>query len=299
MITCNIDVQGKLLDFLKQLRFSNPKDIVNFAKTFTKIDAITSIDTLVDSFTDKQEDLKNFLQSVGVATKGTTVRATKKALSASNIDSNFTMVPVDSLFTTLHVSKQYFDQSSNHMIMSALYIGDPTNTKFPNTNKELNNNINTLKNNLFKTIVDYLITKGVLTEADYYAESKWGDKVIQEFTKNLFDAKGFNKTVYNAEYRKVMGLFEVHLLGASGETAITLKTSGRLIPNIKGNILKASDRKKFDAYNAAVLLLNFDSYILKNYKGIIDINQTVFNAFEAPLGGVKYFKKVKGLVNEF
>lgn len=299
MITCNIDVQGKLLNFLKQLRFTNPKDIIKFAKTYTKIDGIISIDTLVDSFTDKQEDLKEFLQSVGVNTKETVKRAPKKVLSVSNIESNFTMVPVDSLFTTLHVAKQYFDQSSNHMIMSALYIGDPTNTKFPNTNKELNANINTLKNNLFKTIVDYLITKNVLVSGDYYTETEWDGKIIQKFNQNLYSPAGFNKAVYNAQYRKVMGLFETHMLGASGETAITLKASGRTIPNLKGNILKASDRAKFDAYNAAVLLLNFDSYLLKNYKGVIDLNQTVFNSFEAPLDGNKYFKKVKGLINEY
>ena len=154
MITCNIDVQGKLLDFLKKLRYTNPKDIVKFAKSYTKIEHIKSIDDLVDSFTTKQEELKTYLLSIGIGSKGITVSAPKKALSASNIDSNFTMVPVDSLFTTLHIAKQYFDQSSNHMIMSALYIGDLTNTKFPNTNKELNNNINTLKNKLFQTVLN-------------------------------------------------------------------------------------------------------------------------------------------------
>lgn len=299
MITCNIDVQGKLLDFLKKLRYTNPQDIVKFARSFTKIESITTIDLLVDSFTTKQEELKDYLSAAGISTKGTTVKAPKRVFSASNIDSNFTMVPVDSLFTTLHVAKQYFDQSSNHLIMTALYIGDPTNAKYPNTNKELNNNINNLKNKLFQNIVDYLISKNVLTEKEYYTEEVWGEKTVKKFARNLFSATGFNKGVYNSEYRKVIGLLETQLLGASDENAIILQSSGRKVPNIKGNILKPSDRLKFDAYNAAVLLLNFDSYIKKNYKGVIDINQTTFNSFEAPADGNKYFKKIKGLVTEY
>lgn len=299
MITCSIDIQEKLLNFLKKLGYTHKEDIINFSRSFSKNQEIDSIENLIESFTNQKENLKTYLHSIGIIIKENTVRVPKKALSVSNIDSNFTMVPIDPLFTTLHVAKGYFDQSSNHLIMSALYIGDESNSKYPNTNKELNININNLKNKLFKTIIDYLINKGKLAKEDYYSEVQWGEETIQKFTKNLFDTTGFNKTVYNSEYRKVIKLLETLLLGDSDENAIVLKSSGRKIPNLSGNIRKPSDRMKFDAYNAAVLLLNFDSIILQEYKGIIDLNKTSFNAFEPPMDGVKYFKKVKGLVTEF
>ncbi len=172
MITCTIDMQGKLLDFLKKLNYKKPEDIVAFSKSFLKIGEIDSIETLINTFTTKKGELKNYLSNAGIVLEAEKAGVPKETLAVSNIHSNFTTPAISTLFNTLHVAEQYFEQSSNNLIMSAVYLGNPESERYPSSSTELNNNINTLKNNLFKTIVDYLIDKNKLKRSDYYDTKK-------------------------------------------------------------------------------------------------------------------------------
>jgi paraquat-inducible protein B len=161
-------MQGKLLDLLKRLNYTKPEDIVAFSKSFLKIDEIQSIETLTNSFTTKRGELQHYLSNAGIVLEAEKAGVSKETLAVSNIHSNFTTPAISTLFNTLHVAEQYFEQSSNNLIMSAVYIGNPDSERYPSSSADLNNNINTLKNNLFKTIVDYLIDKNKLNKADYY-----------------------------------------------------------------------------------------------------------------------------------
>ena len=299
MITCNIDIQQRLLSFFKRNKYSTEKDIVDFAKAFTNNSEINSLSTLISSFTGQsKQDLKDFLAANGLFNEKMKEVVTTTSF-VSNIESNFTLAPIDPLFSTFHVAKSYFESSSNNLIMTASYVGDEADSNYPKSSANFNTNLNRLKNTLFKTIIDYLIKHGKLTESDYYDSKEYAGKTFKVFTKDLYSLDGFNQVVYETHYRKVIKTLEDFLLGPSKEYAMALPILGRYIPKLKGDILKASDREKFDAYNAAVLLLNFDAILLKKYKDIVEVNLSKFNSFEVPLAGDKYIKKVKGLVTEY
>lgn len=305
MITCGIDIQLEFLELLKTDKIDNEQDILDLASGY--IGDLNSIGELISMYSDKQKQLIEYLQSVGI-NNITAGRVPERTLSVSNVESNFSTFNVDSLFNTLHVARSYFKSSTNKLISTAQYIGDLKSTNFTRSNKELNTNINNLKNNLFETIVSYLISKRVkipeteeeIKKSDYYQEIINDGKSTFIFTKNLFDSFGeFNSDVYKSEYKKIIKLLETELLGKSGEHAITINSGERQIPNLEGFINVPIDRIKFDVYNAAVLLLNFDTIILTEFKDVLGLNKSAFNTFESPVDGNKYFKKVKGLVTEF
>lgn len=293
MIICTPDLQVKFLTRVKQFKYTTEVNILELAKHLLTTEDIKTIPDLIESFTGNRKiDLISYLDIVGVNTaieiaekKG----VVKTAPSISNVHSNFTTPNISTLFYTLHVASQYFRQSINNKIMSAVYIGDPKLKVYPNNNADLNKNINNLKNDLFKTIIDFLVAEGGFNKDDYY------DGEI--FKTNLFKNGIFNKQVYEKEYLKIIKAIEEKLLGK--EDYIIYESTGQKIPNLKGSILNARARKQFDAYNAAVLLLNFDAVIATTFKDILSVNPTAFNSFDTPVEGFKYTKKVKGLVNNF
>ncbi|MGV8961978.1 MAG: hypothetical protein ACOH2V_01175 [Candidatus Saccharimonadaceae bacterium] len=270
-------------------------DILALANALMPTEDIKTISDLIEGFTtrDSKKELKAYLDVVGVntATKVVEIEGVRKTSSISNIYSNFTTPNINSLFYTLHVASQYFRQSTNNKIMSAVYIGDPKTKTYPDTDAELNININNLKGDLFKTIIDYLIGVGEFKKDDYYVNGV--------FNTRLFSDGKFNIAVYNAEYAKVIRAIETRLIGKEEGDYITFQATEQKVPNLKGNILNARERKQFDAYNAVVLLLNFDAVISTIFKDVLYVNPISFNSFETPTNGFKYTKKVKGLVHNF
>ena len=62
---------------------------------------------------------------------------------------------------------------------------------------------------------------------------------------------------------------------------------------------KLVDREKFDAYNAAVLLSNFDLVVSKYFGNILVVDYSAHLQFDDPVKNFKYSLKTKGKTNEY
>lgn len=191
------------------------------------------------------------------------------------------------LFHSLTTARPYFEQESKRLLKSYIFENNDSDT-YINSNEFVNKRIKVLKNDLFKTIVNYLIEERVLARGTFY-DSK------NNFIYNLYDAQRgtFNERNFK-EYNDVMDLLYNNLLSKEKYIIFNKKK----IPNISGEISK-SNRKKYDVYNAAVMLANFDSVVTLNFNGILDVNPTVFGTFEDPLKGNKYVFRTKGKTEQY
>ena len=174
----------------------------------------------------------------------------------TNINVIFTSPTVTDLFDTLHVAEAYFENRVNYLIRGASRMNDKNSDHYTKNDEELNRNFKKLKNDLFETIVRFLKKNGVTLP---YEEYFVGDT----FTSTLYNSK-YQFQNYD-KYKEILKALETYFLGPNEENAI-LSSTDRKIPNLKGDIRTLADREKFDAYNAAIFLANFDT-IINKYKG--------------------------------
>lgn len=212
----------------------------------------------------------------------------------SNISSIFNSPLITDLFDTFHVAENYFNRQVNSKIIEAILLnpefdfkGEPIK-KYVTSSAEISTNIKILKNKLFKEIVDYLNSKGVIDKSKYY------DNDV--FIGRLYDVKG-NFQNYDL-YVETIRLLEKTLSGDNEENLLETSFNKKII-NLKGNTRLLNDRLKLDAYNAAVLLVNFDNVIAKKFSNVINLNYSVFNNFEDPAAGIKYQLMLKGKSVEY
>lgn len=302
MIVCTPNRQKAFLNNIKRQKIINVQTIIDFAKSYLELDDnVTKLSEVLDSFSTERREFINYLQNIagisvveaGEGESEIKIKGPKNPLSSTNISPNFIAANVDSLFTGMHIAHLRFKQKTNEQLIFAAYLGKEHENKYASDN-EITDNMNLLKNNLFKEIVDYLITQGLLIREDYFKVETIAGREIETFVTKLFDDEGFNYSIYKAHYKKVMKLLENHLLKDINET-IVVPNSNQRIPELLGKFEDPIANKKYDAYNAAILLLNFDAVILKDFKNILGVDKTTFNVFESPINGPKYFRKVKGL----
>jgi hypothetical protein len=305
MITCSLDKQKNFLSLIKRLRYQDADSIVKFGSTFLG-HPFANLYELIQAFTDEQRTLINHVTSLGLLEvregnqlslkKATTDNS--RPLTPSNFHSLFTMVPIAPLFTANQLAKDYFSQTSKNWIMTALYLGNPESERYPTSSMLLNAHIRALKNGLVEKIALYLSDVGTMSGG--ISKSDYFDVVngVPKFKFPLYTSTGFNAD--NVKHlQTLLTRLEIALLGTQDEHAIMVTDLNRKIPNLKGSINNPVDRKKFDAYNAAILLMNFDYIISKDYSDLMSVNQKFYNAFEEPIDTLKYTKKVRGLKTEY
>lgn len=300
MIVCTTDRQKAFLNNIKRQKIINVQTIIDFAKSYLELDDnITKLSEILDSFSTEKEEFINYLQnianvSIKEAGEGEIeIKGPKKPQSPSNVSPNFIAANVDLLFTEMHIAHLHFKQNTNKLLLSAAYIGDRDKDVYA-SNSEITENMNSLKNNLFTEIVDYLVLNGILKEEDYFENVKVGENIVRKSLVKLFDSTGFNPRAYKNHYKLVMNLLENHLLSNS-DNIVSVPNSNQKIPALFGPLEDPIAKKRYDVYNAAILLLNFDTIVLSDFAKILGVDKTTFNTFEQPLNGPKYFRKVKGL----
>ena len=199
-------------------------------------------------------------------------KQSKETSTINNIISNFSSPEVPTLFHTMQVAENYFNQSTKEQITKAILLGAAEENKFVSTDKELNANIKSLKNQLLSTIRSYL---------------KLADTVL------LYDKDGnFISDSYDI-YQSTIHEFEEYL---KNNYPVMKTPLGNLIPILRADLRRAQSRNLLDAYNAAVFLVNFDSILDKEFGDLIKIDYAAFNNFvSAPDMSDKYALKVKGI----
>ena len=292
-MACSTNLQDRAIKKIQTKRkyLTSSNDVLSTIKLIPGLESYT-LDKAIEEFSgDNLIFLRSVLASMGYTYTGTLKKGLTqvKSRKITNIDSIFSSYIIDDLFDTLHVAKQYFKLESERMLTEATIINYGDDKHYTQNNLELNNNIKTLKNRLFETIVRFLKTNGVNMDYEKYFKD-------DQFIAKLYNIKGEpqNYTLY----KSVLKELEKFLLGPNNENGIT-SLSGHMIPTIRGNIRKLVDREKFDAYNAAVLLSNFDLVVSKYFGNILVVDYSAHLQFDDPVKNFKYSLKTKGKTNEY
>lgn len=281
MSTCSFDLQKNIVGSLLRSSAQNIKEVNQEIKKF---DANLDIHQALEIFDEKYKASLNRILSVrNIDISKNPSKSGQKASTIKrihNIVSNFQSAGVTDLFHQMHVAKQFFQQETSRMILNAVLIGDSEVKTYVKNNNEVNDNIKALKNNLFETIVRYLDSKGLLkSNRNQYFNNKG------EFIGKLYS----NGKLTNYKlYKRTIDLLDVEFFKNSTEKSLL----GKNLPTLSPNLTQYSSRVKLEAYNAAVLLVNFDNVISKYFSNILSINYSQFNEFDE--SKEKYQLKSKG-----
>ena len=197
-----------------------------------------------------------------------------KDITKSNVSKEFSSNSVTDLFHTLPLAKSYFEGEVNGKIIKEILIGDASKDTYVANSMELSANLNNLKNKLFIDIQKFLIGTGDLTNSE---------------TFDLYDDKG-NVKDYDF-YKAVMNKLNDYFFNGVYNT---VEYNGIKVPNINDDL--NTSKHIYDAYNAGILLSNFDSVLNTYFHGLVDINFNYFNNLTSNIGsGDKYTLKIEGI----
>lgn len=273
---------GKIVNW----KGTGPELLAEAAKIFTKAEGDIAFGDLADTYQGNNKIIEKLNDLGGITvnkSKNKRAKKSKKNSFRNNEVDHFTSPLLSELFHTLHIAKGYFEGEALRWIGEVGILSDENATDYALNNYAINENIRNLKNKLFKTIVDYLIVNKKLEKSDYYD----GDT----FIGNLYNGSSFNRTMFEP-YSNVLNLLFKHLIDLDGK--ISFENGSKYIPNLSGDISK--NRAKYDAYNAAIMLSNFDDVIVWKGRNTIDVDFSTFNSFEfAPgVAAYKYTLKTSG-----
>jgi hypothetical protein len=165
---------------------------------------------------------------------------------------------------------QYMKNQLNDALIKAAFIdtrAKKLEAKITIGDGQLNTKIQEYKNNLLKTIYDYLLE-----------DDRFNMKYTNLKFEPLYNDDGsFN---VNTIYFKILEDFESVFKDFS-------------LKNI--SIYKESNLVQLDVYNAGIILSKFDDLVERNFKSILSVNQSNLGAITNPIGNFQYFLEFKGI----
>lgn len=201
----------------------------------------------------------------------------------SNIAPNLSSTTINDLFHTLPLVKANFQGNVTADIIKEIIVGKGSSDKYVSSNEEISSNLSDLKNRLFKQIQQFLLDKKKLNDKV--------DKVVDLYNENG-DVADYNY------YKKVMMLLDQYFFSGENFTLIQTYSNKKGIPNLSMDLQSNSDI--FEAYNAGILLANFDTVLQEYFSDIIDINYNLFNNLRTNISGEnKYSLKIKGIKTDY
>ena len=293
-MACSINSQDKAIKNIrvKNRLFTSLDDVLAEINSVPELSSYT-LDKAVEEFTGNNlAFLQSILKKFRYEYKGSDINKLKnrKPKFATDIDSIFSSPIIDDLFDSLHIARRYFKNKATRMLSEASVLNEKHQPTYTEKNLDLNNNIKRLKNELFETVVRFLKNNGVELDYDKYFSN---DKFIATLYGTTWNFHNYNL------YKEAIKALEQFLLGPNNENAMTTLTK-HTIPNIRGDIRKAIDRSKFDAYNAAIMLANFDSIVTKFFGKNLTVDYSAFNDFSDGVSKEgKYLIKRKGDSEEY
>lgn len=293
-MACSINLQDKAIRNIRVKRrvLRSLDEVLAEINSIPELSSYT-LDKAVEEFTGNNlVFLQSILESFGYKYEGSKINKLKdrKPKSVTDIDSIFSSPIIDDLFDSLHIARQYFKNKATRMLSEVSTLNEKHQPTYTEKNSDLNKNIKRLKNELFETVVRFLKNNGVELDYDKYFSN---DKFIATLYGTTWNFHNYNL------YKEAIKALEQFLLGPNNENAMTT-LSKHTIPNIRGDIRKAVDRSKFDAYNAAIMLANFDSIVTKFFGKTLTVDYSSFNDFSDGVSKEgKYLIKRKGDTEEY
>lgn len=284
MSTCTIEMAAKISSSMQEyfeLEAPDKDNFVlahfdNFISTEQNIPNFTTAEYIkLSSELDKTVSnlfTNRLLTEVSAILADTSV---KKVIPKSNVVKEFSSNTIVDLFHALPLAKSYFEGSVNGKILKEILLGASTATTYVSTSAELTANLNNLKNNLFKEIQQFLIDKKLISNSEVF---------------DLYDKQG-NVISYD-NYKHVMNTLSNYFFRGSFDM-ITSSTNKK-IPNLTADF--QLERDIYDAYNAGILLSNFDSMLNVAFAGLVDVNFNFFDNLTSNIGtNDKYTLKIEGI----
>ena len=283
---CNIDRKTKILDELNLYLYNleaeaggNMLTSVDLGKLNKHVEKKLKIkyfklgnyisspgfkESLINVFSEHFLDLPNELNKDAVVS------------TKSNVGKNFSSLTVTDMFHSSPLAGLYFEGSTNEKMVKNFIIGDANSNKYITTDAELSNNLNNLKNQLFRDIQQFLINKNLVAFTE---------------VKDLYDSQNGQVLDYG-HYKVVMKSLDDYFF--SGSFDMLTSRTGKKIPILKGSLSKNSEI--YDAYNAGILLANFDIVLTTMFSDIVNVNYNYFNDLTSAIGSYdKYALKIKGI----
>lgn len=285
MSKCNLDFQKRILNYSEMyfIEFGdNFKDIQQLNDYLSKELDVTdfSLQNLYSDFSDENkvslsEIFENYTGEDIVPLLN--ISSEQIELTKNNIDCDFLSAEVTDLFHTLPHAKAYFDRDLHSKVITALKVGWGNYDTYINSNSELNKSIAELKNILFDNIQKVLKSNGIISN---------------EF--KLLDSDG--NVIDYQHYKSVIKLINDFFFN-SGRYDVVKKLN-RNVPNLKDDL--ESNKHIYDAYNSAIILVNFDTILNKEFGDKVKIDIKRFNNLTSTNSkDLKYISKVKGINTEY
>lgn len=278
---CDLIKLGKFDLTIKQWAAKSPNDVTGLLKEAARIldqDVVTEKDLLEAYAIPGKTKIYNILKTI-LSPNNINIEEPKLNLDKNNTVPELTSSIIPELFHNMHILQFHFDQEVNKYLGKAVYLNADDADVYVGSDYVVNRNIELLKNELFKLIVDFLVKEGKVLKKDFY-------DINDNFTANLYINGTFNRLVYQTHYTSVLTKLFEHLVDIGGAIEFGEKGSKR-VPRINEAITE--NKPKIDAYIAAVFLSNFDDAVRKVYSNILSVGSfTTFNMFQAPIGALKY-----------
>lgn len=282
MNQCKLENAENIITEIKNFLFDteldiNPENIEEYVKAEIPNIGDFSLNTyaLDPGF---KESLKEALNDAGFELSDViTDKTSKQVQTKSNVAPRFESTSIVDMFHTMPLVKALFENYVNGKVITASYIGGAESDHFVNSDDELNEYLADFKEELFETIQKFLISKNEIS-----------GKVQKLYGEN-------GEVLDYGHYSYVMKKLNSHFFNSNKYSKI--KTySGKDIPNLD---LDKTNGNVLDAYNAGIILNNFDSVLISYFKNIINIDYRYFNNLQSTSKDPKYKVKIKGIGTEY
>ena len=174
MNTCSFDLQKQII---KVLLFSGAKDITSINGAIKRVDPNYDVNKCLSDFDESgKRAISTYLLKFGIDPKklefNKAILQSKPKMTSNFVNnistSNFQSSEVTDLFFSINVAKNFFELETKRLLTEAVYIGSEENKKYVKDDKEININLKSLKNKLFKDLVIYLHSKNLLNNKELF-----------------------------------------------------------------------------------------------------------------------------------
>jgi len=247
------------IDLSNKEKISNLEESVVYEMNqqgFEDFDSFNLKDYISESKKDFKPKLEKILETYGVEIPRNLLGTPSMNHMKTNISKEFITYDINDKFHTLPMVKLGFDNYLNLKIAKAAIIGSKDSKTFVTDDKEVTNNLNDLKSELFDEIQTFLINNKLL-------------KVSEK--KPLFNPDGSVKSY--THYTSVMKKLENYFFNGKNFNIIKSYNELSKVPNIEGS--DEIDTSIKEAYYNGIILNNFDTIISST--DLIDVNYNQYN----------------------
>ena len=253
------------LYFEDNIDLSNKEEISNLEESvvyemnqqgFEDFDSFNLKDYISESKKDFKPKLEKIFETYGMEIPRNLLGTPSMNHMKTNISKEFITYDINDKFHTLPMVKLGFDNYLNLKIAKAAVIGSKDSKTFVTDDKEVTNNLNDLKSELFDEIQTFLINNKLLKASE---------------KKPLFNPDGSVKSY--THYTSVMKKLENYFFNGKNFNIIKSYNELSKVPNIEGS--DEIDTSIKEAYYNGIILNNFDTVISST--DLIDVNYNQYN----------------------